>query len=218
MPSELSDLTRAAFAEELAAVSPLPLGERAVSALYAHFVELRRWNRRLGLIGPGTAGEVMTRHYGEALAALPLIPAATRHGVDLGSGAGFPGLVLAAVRPELEMTLVEAREKKWSFLVTAARKAGLPCHCLNARVASPLPDGLPEEIGLVTVRALKLECDVLRALAGRLAPGGSILLWTGEREPDLPPELSAVDSVPLAGSTQRRLLELRCAPRVGFGV
>ncbi|HVT59953.1 MAG TPA: RsmG family class I SAM-dependent methyltransferase [Thermoanaerobaculia bacterium] len=211
MASELPELKRAEFAEALAAVAPEQLPERAVSALYVHYIELRRWNRRLGLIGPGTVGEVMERHYGEALAALPLLPASARHGVDLGSGAGFPGLVLAAARPTLEMTLVEARERKWSFLVSAARKAALPCRCLNARVANPLPDGLPAEIDLVTVRALRLEPDVLGALARRLAPAGFILLWAGERDPELPPELSPAGSVPLAGTRGRRLLELRRA-------
>ena len=52
------------------------------------------------------AGEVVERHYGESLAALPLAPAEGRL-VDLGSGAGFPGWVLAAARPGLEVTLVD---------------------------------------------------------------------------------------------------------------
>jgi 16S rRNA (guanine527-N7)-methyltransferase len=202
-------MSRAEFESGIATVSPEPLMADAMAALYAHYLELARWNERLGLIGPGTADEVLVRHYGEALAALPLIPPAARRAVDLGSGAGFPGLVLAAARPELEMTLVEAREKKWSFLVTAARKASLPCRCLNVRVASPLPDGLPESLDLVTVRALRLEVDVLDAFARRLAPGGSLLLWVGERDPELPSRLLPCASLRLIGGDRRRILQLQ---------
>src|SRR3954452_3726764 len=100
------------FAATLAPLSPEPLGEPAVAALFSYYQELARWNEKLSLIGPGTAGEILARHFGESLAALPFLSAAPLVGLDLGSGAGFPGLVLAAARPALTMTLVEARERK----------------------------------------------------------------------------------------------------------
>ncbi|HEV3457099.1 MAG TPA: RsmG family class I SAM-dependent methyltransferase [Thermoanaerobaculia bacterium] len=213
MGFKLPAMSRVAFERGIAAVSPEPLTARVMGALYAHYLELVRWNERLGLIGSGTADEILVRHYGEALAALPFIPRSAQRGVDLGSGAGFPGLVLAAARPNLEMTLVEAREKKWSFLVAAARKASLPCPCLNVRVASPLPAGLPESVDLMTVRALKLDTDVLEAFARRLTPEGSILLWVGERDPELPRDLLPYASVRLAGGERRRILQLVPAGR-----
>src|SRR5262245_17111737 len=157
MAFDLPEIPPAEFAAGIAALSPEPLPERAVAALYAHYEELRRWNRRTNLIGPGTAGEILARHYGESLAALPFVPAGSRIALDLGSGAGFPGLVLAAARPELAMTLAEARERKWAFLLAAARQASLPCRCLNVRVQAPLPAGLPESMDILTSRALKLD-------------------------------------------------------------
>lgn len=212
MPFDLPTLSVEDFRRGLEGLSPEPLPGTVVSALHAHYLELSRWNRKLSLIGPGTASEVFSRHYGESLAALPLIPPEARDLVDLGSGAGFPGLVLAATRPGLRVTLVEARERKWSFLLAAARRASLPCRCLDVRVAVPLPAGFPEAFDLVTARALKLEKPVLAALAGRLRPGGKILLWTGEREPDLPPELAIAGERRLAGSERRRILELQSVP------
>jgi 16S rRNA (guanine527-N7)-methyltransferase len=209
MPFALPSIPRDEFGHEIAACSPEPLPEQTIDALYRHYQELAVWNRRLSLIGPGTAGEIVERHYGESLAALPLVPAEARVGIDLGSGAGFPGLVLAASRPGLAMTLVEARERKWAFLLAAARKAALPCHCLNARVSVPLPAGLPEAFDLVTVRALKLDPRVLGELAGRLRPGGRMLLWAGERDPDLPLRLATVDERRLSGSERRRILVLQ---------
>jgi len=209
MPFPLPVMTRADFSAALQACSPESLDDTAVESLYLHYQELSRWNQRLSLIGPGTAGEIVARHYGEALASLPLIPSSARRGLDLGSGAGFPGLVLAAARPGLSMTLAEAQERKWAFLATAARRASLPCHCLNVRVSLPLPAGLPESLDLVTARALKLGPDLLAALAGRLEAGGRILLWAGEDNPDLPPDLQLSASIKLPGSRTRRVVQLQ---------
>lgn len=202
-------MTRDAFAAELAKHSPEPLPERTVDALLAHYREMSLWNQRVSLIGPGTAGEIVARHYGESLAALPLLPKSAEAALDLGSGAGFPGIVLAAARPGLRMTLVEPRQKKWAFLLAAARAASLPCTVLDVRVSAPLPAGLPARLDLISVRALKLDPDVLDALAERLTDSGRILMWVGGEDPALPPGLSADGSVRLAGSERRRILRLR---------
>lgn len=211
MPAHLPSLTLEQFRQQLAASSPEALLDFTVEALHRHYQELVRWNRTLSLVGPGTAVDAVARHYGEALAALPLLPAGARSAVDVGSGAGFPGLVLAAARPGLDMTLIEARERKWSFLLAASRRASLPCRCLNARVAFPLPAGVPEELDLVTVRALRLETPVLAALAERLTPAGRVLMWVGDDEPLLPTGLRKAGEIKLEGSDKRRVLALRPA-------
>jgi len=217
------------------------LSTATLCALHAHYTELRRWNRRLALIGSGTVREVIERHYAESLAALPLLPppkpsdsrSGSRSGspilVDLGSGAGFPGWVLAAARPDLVALLVEARERKWAFLQAATRRAeaalrgstdpgrasgagswpdSLPIDCLNARVDVPLPEALPSKLDIVTVRALKLDRRVLAALARRVTRQGRFLLWLGAEVPRLPPELTAGRELSLGGSEHRRILEL----------
>ena len=209
MPFALPPISRKNLAKGLAALSPEPLDGRAIDALHAHYQELSVWNRRLSLIGPGTIDEILERHYGESLVALELVPAEARSGLDIGSGAGFPGLVLAAARPGLEMALAEAREKKWAFLSAAARKASLPCRCLNVRVEIPLPAGIPASLDLVTARALKLDPGVLGALAERLGPAGRVLLWLGEEDPELPASLMPGRSIKLPGSQMRRILELK---------
>jgi 16S rRNA (guanine527-N7)-methyltransferase len=183
------------------------LDSAAVERLHIYYRELRRWNRTLSLVGPSSAEDVIARHFGESLAALPLLPSSAATLVDVGSGAGFPGLVLAAARPDLRVTLVEPRQRKWAFLAAAARRAGLSCICLNARVESPLPPGLPDEIDLVTSRALSL-AGVLEPLADRVGPGGAILLWLGREGPPALPEFGAGREVRLQGD-YRRICELR---------
>jgi 16S rRNA (guanine(527)-N(7))-methyltransferase RsmG len=213
MAFALPEISRAHFADGISRLSPEPLDERAIEALFAHYRELALWNRRTNLIGPGTAGEILARHYGESLAALPLLPPGSRRGLDLGSGAGFPGLVLAAAVPELEMSLAEARERKWAFLSAAARKMALPCRCLNVRVHLPLPAGLPESLDVITSRALRLDSATWGALAGRLNAEGRLLIWAGEHDPELPAELTPCGSIPLVGSEKRRILAFRHAKR-----
>jgi 16S rRNA (guanine527-N7)-methyltransferase len=205
------EISRASFGKEIQRLSPQPLADPAIDSLFAHYRELALWNRRTNLIGPGTADEILARHYGESLAALPLIPVGARLGLDLGSGAGFPGIVLAAAVPGLEMTLAEAREKKWAFLAAAARRASLPCRCLDVRVQLPLPTGLPESIDVITSRALRLSPEIWSSLASRLGANGRVLLWVGEHDPEMPAELVSCASLPLAGSEKRRILALRRA-------
>lgn len=209
MGANLPQLSRLEFDRRLVAVAPEPLGLPCLEKLFLHYEELRRWNPTLSLVGPGTQATVAERHYGEALAALPFLPAGQAGTlVDLGSGAGFPGFVLAALRPELRVTLVEARERKWSFLASACRRAALPCQCLNARVELPLPVGLPAMFDVLTLRALKLTPRAWEALLARLSPGGRVLWWTAGPVATPPAGLRESRWIALAGSERRRVVEL----------
>jgi 16S rRNA (guanine527-N7)-methyltransferase len=209
LPVELPDLALDELGRVLDELSPAPLSRAAVAALHAHYLELRRWARRLALVGPGTLPEFLGRHYGESLAALPLLPQGPGTLLDIGSGAGFPGVVLAAARPDLEVVLVEARERKWAFLTAACRRAGLSCRCLNARVGPRLPAGVPERLDAVTLRALRLSPEALALLAPRLGAQGRLLLWQGGAQPELPPSLRVIRELPLADSRQRRIVQVQ---------
>jgi 16S rRNA (guanine527-N7)-methyltransferase len=186
-------------------------------ALWRHYQELRRWNRRTSLVGPGTAGDAWSRHYGEALAAVPLLadaPFGPAHAprralVDLGSGAGFPGFVLAAALPELDVTLVDARERKWAFLQHAARRAQVPCRCLHLRVDLPLPEELPARIDVLTLRALKLPPEVMDQLARRMPPGAKLLSWQAGTDP-------IVASPPVSGDSRSGSEPSPAGPTPGF--
>ncbi len=213
MGIEIPDLSEDEFRGRLAAVSPADLQPDAVGRLHAHFRELRRWNRRVALVGGGVAHRVVERLFGESLAALPLIDDSVRRVLDVGSGAGFPGLVIAAVRPDLEVVLVEPRERKWAFLRAAADRASLSCECLNARVAAALPSGIPESVDRVTVRALRLGAAEMRALSARLGPGGSFVIWSSARR-EMPMGFTERRAVDL-GAGRGRIRELIAAETEG---
>ena len=209
MTPDLPDLTLDLFEQRLvAACSPAPSREN-IRRLYLHYRELRRWNRAAKLVGPGTRHEVVERHYAESLAGLHLLEPGWRTLVDIGSGAGFPGLILALVRQNLSPTLVEPRERKCAFLSAAARKAALPCKILDGRIGEPLPDGLPETIDVVTSRALKLPSEMLAVLLPRMGPDSGFLLWAGAESQRLPDGLVLESRLDLPGSERRRILKLR---------
>lgn len=210
MGASLPELSESVFAERLEAALGSPLAAGVVSRLHSHYEDLRRWNPRLSLIGPGTAGQAVERHYAESLRALPLLPGREGRLVDVGSGGGFPGFVLAAARPDLEVTLVESRQRKWSFLLSATRHAGLSCRCLNARVGPALPEGFPAAVDRVTMRAVRVTEDLLESLRPALAASGSVLLWEGaEAAATLPGWVRG--RVVAAGDSARRIVELKPA-------
>ena len=77
---------------------------------------LERWQKAINLVGEATMGDVWRRHVLDSAQLQPLIPDRAKTLTDLGSGAGFPGLVVAALRPDLAVTLIESDARKAAFL------------------------------------------------------------------------------------------------------
>src|SRR5216684_8558303 len=86
---------------------------------------LERWQKAINLVGKATMEDVWRRHVLDSAQLKGLIPDEAKTLTDLGSGAGFPGLVVAALRPDLEVTLIEADARKAAFLGEAARRMEL---------------------------------------------------------------------------------------------
>ena len=208
LSEQLPALDREDFARALASSSSAELDPVAIERLWIHYGELRRWNRRFSLVGPGTFDEALSRHYAESLAALDLFRNADRTLVDVGTGAGFPGFVLAAARPDLDTTLVEAKRKKWSFLSLVCEKTALPCKCLDARVISALAGEFPQRIDVVATRAVKLSGAEIDALSARLSPEGRFLAWCGQELPEGMAGFRVGRAVPIERSQHRRVVEV----------
>lgn len=116
---------------------------------------LLKWQQTQNLIAPSTIPEIWTRHIADSLQLLPLAPAA-KTWVDLGSGAGLPGLVIAcalAETPGTEVHLVESNQKKASFLREAARSLSLPA-IVHAQRIEDFVSGFAKPVDAVTGRAL----------------------------------------------------------------
>lgn len=93
---------------------------------------LRDWNSRHNLVSPGSLEDLWRRHFWDSAQLAPLVPQNARTLADLGSGAGFPGLVLAELlRNRVEVTLHDATGKKCAFLAAAAAAMDLPVTIQN---------------------------------------------------------------------------------------
>ena len=121
-------------------------------------------------------------HVADALVALELDRVrGARRIADLGAGAGFPGLVLAAALPEADVALVEATGRKCAFLERAAEAMGLA----NVEIVNARAESWPEGIGsrdLVTARAVAPLAVLVEYAAPLLALDGALVAWKGRRE------------------------------------
>ena len=122
--------------------------------LYADL--LKRWQKVVNLVAPSTLGEVWHRHFADSAQLAALIPPTAKRHVDLGSGGGFPGLVLAIMLVErgLATTLVESDQRKCAFLREVARNTGIVVEILAQRIENPATCAKVGAVDVVTARAL----------------------------------------------------------------
>jgi 16S rRNA (guanine527-N7)-methyltransferase len=157
------------------------LDGRQMQALETYAAEMLAWNRKMNLTAITDPQQVRHKHFLDSLSCLLVMPDEPGRVIDVGSGAGFPGLVLRIVRPDMQLTLADSVAKKTGFLSHIVQVLGL------------------EDETVVTVRAEKLGQDAVHrqsydwALARALAPmpvlaeyllplvrvGGSVLAQKG---------------------------------------
>ncbi len=177
-------LDLAGFAAALQRTPGIPLlDSEAVSRLHAHYRELWSWLPRVDLLGPNELARLWERHYAESLAGLELLPSAPARLLDIGSGAGFPGLVLACVRPDLEWVLVEPRRKRAAFLRAASHAAQLTVTVAATTISEAARAFQPAAFSGVTARAVRLGAHDLESLKRLLLPGGALWIWEGSVPP-----------------------------------
>jgi 16S rRNA (guanine527-N7)-methyltransferase len=216
---------RSPWAERALPLSPLQLDQISI-----YIDLLLRWNARVNLTAVREPEEIVTRHLGESLfAARHLLPAGpgtgpedearsapavqTRHPtaarltVDLGSGAGFPGLPLKIWSPQARVTLIESNQKKVAFLREIIRALTLTDINVFASRAEDFP---PASATLLTLRAVERFDAVLPIATGLLAPGAHLALLVGQsqvaRARELAPTLSWAAPIPVPQSQSRVLL------------
>ena len=138
--------------------------------------ELRRWQRVKNLVGPSTLDQVWERHFADSLQLQALAEGDVW--ADLGSGAGFPGLVIAIARPGTHVHLIESDSRKCAFLRHVARATGAPARVWDGRIEAVLPklDPVPQ---VVSARALASLHDLLGLAAPLLMKGATGLFPKG---------------------------------------
>lgn len=120
--------------------------------LETYLALLQKWQAKINLISPASLPDAWDRHFVDSAQIEPLLPETSKILYDLGCGAGFPGLVLAVMRPEITVSLIESDAKKCAFLQTVSRETGAAAKVENRRIEDaaanlPAPD-------VITARAL----------------------------------------------------------------
>jgi 16S rRNA (guanine527-N7)-methyltransferase len=154
--------------------TPNDVPRETSEALQAFASVLLRWNRTVNLIAAGDEPSLWQRHVADSLQLAPLIRPLPDRAIDLGSGAGFPGLVLA-LTTGIPFDLIEADQRKAVFLREAARITGAPVSVHPSRIETTDLPPAP----LITARALAPLPKLLVLAAPLLAPGGTCLFLKG---------------------------------------
>jgi len=182
----------------LAAAGEGPL-ELALAGRFAELLSLiLRWNARVNLTAIRDEEGILTRHFVESITCARALPTGIATLLDVGSGAGFPGIPIALCRPEIAVTLAESQGKKAAFLQEAVRVLGVA-----AKVHSGRAEALTTQFDCVTLRAVEKMPQAVKATGWLVRPGGWMALMTTGKELDI---LKAAAGVEFTWAEPRQLL------------
>lgn len=142
---------------------------------------LLRWNRSISLTTVTDPDQIVRFHFGESMMAVGTVPVRIGRLADVGSGAGFPGIPIKLLAPDISLTLIEANGKKAAFLAEIVRELRLlETQIMRLRMESiPLATG---RFDFIAARALGRYSDLLLWSEERLNASGKAVLWLGESE------------------------------------
>jgi len=143
---------------------------------------LKTWQRTINLVAPSTLEDVWHRHFADSAQLVPLAPADARIWVDVGSGAGFPGLVCAmllAEKGQCRVALVESDTRKAAFLSEVARKTGVAVEIVAARIEKIATQDKFGSIDVLSARALAPLDKLLELVAPMFSANTTALLLKG---------------------------------------
>ena len=206
--SDFDELDDKAFRERLreqAEAAGLPLDLTALGQFEEYFRILRHWNQTINLTALPFAGlpdRTLNRLFIEPLQAAQLVGDAPLVWFDLGSGGGSPAIPLKIARPLLRLTMIESKSRKAAFLREAARILSLTSTVvLSVRIEELARSAAAGQAHLLTMRAVRVEEELLRLAWALLEPEGRMLLF-GFRPPSATLKgagFRATDELTLAG-------------------
>jgi 16S rRNA (guanine527-N7)-methyltransferase len=177
-------VTNALAALSRSAVAALgrPLSDRELDSFAKYMNMLIKWQRTHRLMGSDSPAWIVENLFLDSLLFLKVLPSKIRSMLDLGSGAGLPGIPIKIVRPEIHLVLVESRQRRASFLASAVREVGLEgVRVIGGRVE----DFLEELEGRFDAVVLRCAGDLedLLPLAAKLVAAGGIVAASGPPTP-----------------------------------
>ena len=130
----------------------------------------------MGVVGEGDRGRLWERHVADSLRALACLRKRDRLVADLGSGGGLPGIPVAIARPDVRVTLIEARQRRVAFLEWIAESLSLP----NVEIVASRIEDVSGTFDACLARALAGPAESWRLAAPLLGPAGRLIYFAGE--------------------------------------
>ena len=133
------------------------VSREAAERLKVYAALLGHWQKTINLVAPSTLDDIWNRHFADSAQLLRLAPASAKTWLDIGSGAGFPGLVIAIMlhaSRQARMVLIESDSRKAAFLGEAARATGVVVDIVCARIESSSTHAKVGPVDIVSARAL----------------------------------------------------------------
>jgi len=189
-----------------------PLAPGTAEKFAAYLALLLKWNAKTNLTAIRDEDGILSRHFLESILCAHKLPAGIVSLLDFGSGAGLPGIPIALMRPDLEVTLAESQNKKAAFLREAVRTL-FPESALKIKVHSARAETLKTRFDCITLRAVDNMAQAIPAAIQLLTPSGWLaVLTTTEDAPAI--QATATESAtsdwnplqPLPEQTNRTLL------------
>jgi 16S rRNA (guanine527-N7)-methyltransferase len=180
---------------DAAAELGIAVSEEQAGLFAVHAREMVHWNRRINLTAVTDPFEMAIKHYVDSIAAIPFIkPDASL--LDVGSGGGFPGIPLKIMLPSLNVTLLEARRKRVSFLKHILRTLNIEdVGVLHERLEETAETMPPEGFDVIVSRAFSnLELFAAHAMP-LLNPGGCLVAFKGTKGHKLSKELIGLENI-----------------------
>jgi 16S rRNA (guanine527-N7)-methyltransferase len=170
----------------LSAALDRPVSDLELSSLSRYLDLISRWNRVHSLTGLKSEQAIAEGLIADSFRFLSALPPGPIRVMDLGSGAGIPGIPLKVARPEIDLVLVEARRKRASFLSTAIRELELNRALVVAERGEELLERAPSERGAfdAVVARSAGRPDQVRALAFHFLRTGGVLVLGGSAQPE----------------------------------
>jgi 16S rRNA (guanine527-N7)-methyltransferase len=157
----------------------IQLDESQLPAISKYIDLLLKWNARMNLTAIREPEEIVQRHFGESFfAASHILAGEVGTAIDLGSGAGFPGVPFAIFAPQVNVTLIEAHQKKATFLRELVFSLGLK----NVKVFADRGEKYPNRADIVTMRAVESFEDALPVAVNLVDMSGKVALLIGSSQ------------------------------------
>ncbi len=165
------------------ALSPFSISpnEDQIAKIREYTLLLLKWNRTVSLTSITDPGEIIGRHFGESMFGAKILPVENCRLVDIGTGAGFPGLALKIACHDIRLILIESNKKKCAFLSEVVRKLGFTdVEIRTERFEENRPEAISANV--IASRAVGEFKQLLRWSTNALARRGHLMLWVGAED------------------------------------